>query len=57
MVNISLNDKHSEPKSLGWQNARHIHVFRIIVDNRLLLMSYEQIRSEASSFKTSIQRS
>jgi hypothetical protein len=52
VVNISLKGKHSEPKSLGRQSARHTHVLRTIADNRLLLTSYEQIRSKASNFKT-----
>jgi len=52
VVNISLKGKHSEPKSLGRQSARHTHVLKTIADNRLLLTSYEQIRSKASNFKT-----
>ncbi len=52
VVNISLKGKHSEPKSLGRQSAKHTHVLRTIADNRLLLTSYEQIKSKASNFKT-----
>ncbi len=57
MVNISLKGKHSEPKSLGRQRARHTHVLRTIVGNRLLLTSSEQIRSKASNFKTGRKKS
>jgi hypothetical protein len=52
VVNISLKGKHSKPKSLGRQSTRHTHVLRTITDNRLLLMSYEQIRSKTNNFKT-----
>jgi hypothetical protein len=57
VVNISLKGKHSELKSMGWQNTRHIHVLRAIVDNRLLLTSYEQIKSEASNLKIGRKKS
>ncbi len=53
VVNISLKGKHSEPKSLGRHSVKHTQVLRTIANNRLLLRSYEQIRSKASNFKTS----